>query len=448
MNPHEFNPPSAPRQDASPLRVPVACIWMLMLVTFSAPNRDSPLSVGSLDLIALAKLAVRVGVLGMLALTWASHSDRLHRRILWLLAPLLLFVGWAFLSVAWSPLKSVSGGQALGLLALVSLTAVVGALCRSEEDVLRLLKHVCCGLFVMSLLLGVVHAVAPDMSGLDRKDTDLSVGIVHPTSVGATASLGLVLTIGCRLLWDREWTRNLLLPAVIVHGLMLTLAQSRMALGVGLVVLLVMLVKWLPRATAKAGLAGSLMGTTWLVIDPEMRLLEYVMGPSVSYVTRGESVDLLLSLTGRTELWDAIWDGYTQSPLIGHGYFVTSPNGLLDVWGGIAERTAHNVFLQVLVSTGIVGMFLFLWAWFRLLPAIAKALENHPERGRIGSILLLLGVWYLGWGQLCESFMGPIQPESVTFFALLGLGVSYAARAGHVDGVIARDDAVEGGARP
>ena len=40
----------------SALRVPIVCCWLLMLVTFSAPGRDSPRNTGGLDYIGLAKL--------------------------------------------------------------------------------------------------------------------------------------------------------------------------------------------------------------------------------------------------------------------------------------------------------------------------------------------------------------------------------------------------------
>ena len=44
------------------------------------------------------------------------------------------------------------------------------------------------------------------------------------------------------------------------------------------------------------------------------------------------------------------------------------------------------------------------------------------------SLLVLFGLWFLGWGQLCESFLGPIQPESVVFYCLLGLTIAQVRR--------------------
>ncbi|MGD0901128.1 MAG: hypothetical protein ABR915_25135, partial [Thermoguttaceae bacterium] len=41
-------------------------------------------------------------------------------------------------------------------------------------------------------------------------------------------------------------------------------------------------------------------------------------------------------------------------------------------------------------------------------------------------LLAIVAAWFLGWGTLNSSFMGPIEQESVVFFALLGLAVAYA----------------------
>ena len=104
------------------LWIPVLCIWLLMLLTFSAPGREGPLSIGSLDAIALAKLAVRalgMFILGIaIAESWHQPGRRAVARCL---LPFGLYLGWSILSTFWSPLKSVSLGQAGGLLSLIHI---------------------------------------------------------------------------------------------------------------------------------------------------------------------------------------------------------------------------------------------------------------------------------------------------------------------------------------
>jgi O-antigen ligase len=411
------------------LWVPLGCIWLLTLITFSAPGRDGPSDAGSLDLIALAKLATRGLVCAALCLTLARVWNQPRRQLVlrWM-GPFALFVLWSILSVGWSPLRSVSAGQAASLLVQVLLVATLALLLRSPEDTSRLLFHLNCSLLAVAVVILATHAVSPEMSGLVRGgELEGSLGIVHPTSAGATASLGLMLLVGCRLLWDWSWPRRLLLPGLFLHGLLIVLAASRTALLLALPLLLVMILVYASRRlVATAILAITVAGTIYLLVDPRLELVDRITRMTEEYVSRGESAESMSSLTGRDELWEAIWVEFHASPWRGHGYFVTSRDGLLDVWSGPANRTAHNVVLQVMVTTGLIGLGLFAVGWLWMTPALWHGLRKDPESRKLGGLLLLIALWYIGWGQLCESFMGPIQPESVVFFSLVGLALAQA----------------------
>lgn len=405
---------------------PLLCAVALMLVAFSAPGRDGPSDVGGLDVIALVKLGVRG--LTLLVVGYTILGAPPHRRnvVLSCLAIFLVYVAWAFLSVGWSALKSVSLGQAIGLLVMVLLTAAIAVQWRTVEDTSLVLFVLSLGLLGVAGIVLAVDVLDHDLSGLNREHDieEGSIGIIHPTSAGSTAALGLLILIGSRTLWGWPWTRVMLVPGIAMHSILLLRANSRTATLLVLAALVLLLARWAPRLVAGGVLAGCIVGTLWLLIDPTLRLYDDTVNTTTGYVTRGESTQLLLSLTGRTDLWDAMWLSYQQSPWLGHGYFVTSRTGLIDVWSGPANRTAHNLFLQVLVTTGLIGLLTFLAAWVRMLYSLVIGLSRNPQARMLGGFLLLIGLWYLAWGQLCESFMGPIQPESVVFFVLLGLGLA------------------------
>lgn len=415
--------------DDSPPRwlwVPIACAWLLMLMTFSAPEREGPESVGSLDAIALAKLGVRVlvlGALGSVLLNLANHAR--WSLILGLLAPFGLFVIWAIVSTLWSPLKSVSLGQVSGLLVQVMLAAVLGIVCSQPAARRLLLKHLSLALLTISSIILCVALVDLELSGLDRTfEHEGASGIVHPTSAGATSGLGLLILLAAHLMWHYRWARYLIWPGFAIHGAVLLLANSRTSAGMTLTVMLIIIGCYGYRvALTAATLIGCTLGTLYLASDAHLRLAHSMLNTTASYAQRGETAEQLTSFTGRTALWEAIWKEYQKSILLGHGYFVTSETGELDVWAGPANRTAHNVLLQVLVSTGLIGTVLFLWALIGPIVKMTTVRRESPDQRTLGAFLLLLGLWYLGWGQLCESFMGPIQPESVIFFSLFGLGL-------------------------
>ena len=109
------------------LRPALYFLWPLVLVTFSAPGRDAPADVSGLDLIALAKAGVRVLSVAIFGwILWQAVPGQ-RGRVIATLFPWGLLVGWAFVSVLWTALPSVTLGQALGLAGLVLLMACIAA---------------------------------------------------------------------------------------------------------------------------------------------------------------------------------------------------------------------------------------------------------------------------------------------------------------------------------
>src|SRR5436305_1011070 len=109
--------------------------------------------------------------------------------------------------------------------------------------------HLSLALFLVSFVLVAVYAVNKEMTGLSRSEApeEGSTGLYHATSAAATASLGLVVLVGARLLWAWPWTRWLLLPGLVFHSIVAVLAASRMALFVTGVMLVVMICVLLDR---------------------------------------------------------------------------------------------------------------------------------------------------------------------------------------------------------
>jgi O-antigen ligase len=100
---------------------------------------------------------------------------------------------------------------------------------------------------------------------------------------------------------------------------------------------------------------------------------------------------------------------------------VTSAHGEFLMWGMWANWTAHNFALQVLATTGLVGALL-LALGLSLPLARAWTRRSHSSwNRRLWYLILLFGAWYFVWGLFNESWLGPLEPESVLFFAVLGL---------------------------
>lgn len=85
--------------------------------------------------------------------------------------------------------------------------------------------------------------------------------------------------------------------------------------------------------------------------------------------------------SGRTYLYEYAWRMFEQNPLLGNGwgsyasYLSTTSLGVMYSDLGFASMSAHNVYLQLLAETGIVGMLLFLF------PATATLIYTIRESG-------------------------------------------------------------------
>lgn len=81
--------------------------------------------------------------------------------------------------------------------------------------------------------------------------------------------------------------------------------------------------------------------------------------------TRTGSIEEISSLTGRSEIWQSIFAINFPKNILGYGYGNVSDFLLYDsVNIGFSVAQAHNLWLQIYVASGFVGLLLFAWAFF------------------------------------------------------------------------------------
>jgi O-antigen ligase len=185
------------------------------------------------------------------------------------------------------------------------------------------------------------------------------------------------------------------------------------------------------RKRALALVAAGICVLVVMLVDPSFSSLLDDESTAVQYISRGQTADQIKGVSGRAELWEIIWEEYWKSPLIGHGYFVTSEAGEFRAWYMTANFTAHNIYLQILASTGLIGFLLFAAAMVSLATAFWSLLRFDRLARQVAVMLILIAIWYLGWSLLCVSFVGPVRGESVFFFAFVGVGLGQVARFRH-----------------
>ncbi len=416
----------APVQTAPTSSIPwmlLACCWVLMFISFSIPGRH--VSAGSLDMIGLLKLGTRLGTFFILSILFVRNWHPVRSRVvLKILAPAILFVAWALLSVTWSPLRNVSLGQLSVWVVCLQLAANIGVLWRGPGDTSRLLGSISGGLISFCCFLVFLNYAVPQYGSLSR----MGWGIIHPTAAASSGGSGMVLLVAARLIWGWRWTRLQFLPGVVVYSWLLLLAHNRTSTIVTAIVVVGLLCLFFDRKLF-LGLVvcGCMAAATMLLIDPGQRSAEPITGKVGEHLFRGQKGQLR-ELSGRREMWDEVWRSHQQSPWIGHGYFVSSAKGEIYVWYEWGNWTAHNLWLQVLVGTGYVGLALFIAAL--ALPAICLSQNlTTPHARRLACFAAGMITWYLGWGCFNESISGPMAPEVVVFFGVFGLVTAATASA-------------------
>lgn len=338
-------------------------------------------------------------------------------------SPLILFGVYSILSARWSADPKITINQA-GSFGILILLAYTISFCWSCEDDTRvLLRWQAIGLCLISLILLAFRFGAPKYGALTRD----SMGLFHSTFAGAAASLGLTIVVLSKFLWNWRWAAHLIWVAVPLHLAVMLVSQNRMSLGLallinGLAMFLFKPLHWIARIILFLGVVGLL----YVAIDPGAEVIEKGARKLGFFVAQGQKQSELKTLSGRTEMWAEMWRSFRDSPWIGHGYFVTSRTGLVYVWGEWANWTAHNAWLQLLVTTGIVGAFLFALFLVQLIwESIRLSNQRDPASRRYLGFFLVVSLWYLGWGMLNSSIFGPTGPDSVSFFLFAGISIGY-----------------------
>ena len=404
-----------------------ALMWLLPIMAFTTPVSQYTSSWQLLDIVKLSILGFACfGGAFAIKLHLDHHS---FHRVIDPLIPLFAYLLLAIISVSWSALRSITIANAGALAAMLLFACAVGMLSTDRNSVETLLRRLNYVLLSVSGFVLIIYLVDPQASGLDRQlISHGGDGVIHPTASGGTASLGLLMPFLCSRIGRFAWAHRLILPALLIHGIILILSNSRLASGMAL--LTIGGVIWWTIDIRKRALLVFVLGLIAAFVvtaDPGFRALSSTAGAGAEYVSRGQTVDEIRGVSGRSEMWSAIWVEYQKAMMFGHGYGVTSETGQMLVWNRLRNFTAHNMLLQVLSTTGAVGLVIFsyglLQAW---LSSLLLARGDVFQR-RLFRILVVTGIWYTGWSMLGISFLGPIRPESVVFFTMLGICVGQAS---------------------
>lgn len=390
-------------EDASPVRWFAVAVLVLSTGAFFAVAADTPGSESRPTVLLLWALAYLVAA--------AILVDGRLRLRLPLVVPmeLVLFVGLAALSVAWSVAPDVTLRRAVGLLGTV-LVGLVVAQRLTTVEVLDAVRRAVLIVTLASLVLYVSGSVA----ALDEVHGTLRGVLATKNTLGRVLALGLLAAAATGLL-DPSKARRCVLSAVPMV-LALALTDSTGGILIAAVVLLgTLLVLVLRRRSGTVAVAGAvalMLGLTVLV------------APSLSAERVASAIGEDTTLTGRDEVWAESLDAAAERPVLGYGYGA--------FWDSAVEADrirarlqwpvphAHNGLLDAGLDLGAVGV---LGSLVVLGGLVLRGVQDLRRRLPAQATLRLSVAWLVLFSNIAESSL--LQQNSLLTLLLV---VALAAR--------------------
>ncbi len=290
---------------------------------------------------------------------------------------LALWGVWALVSAAWSVVPVWTAYRALEFIAALCGVTVSVVSVRDEDDVRRLVSTV--WVLVLLLLSSVVAGLVIAPSQALRHE----VGALGVQIQGVLPALGsngvgdyaaIVFLVSMNRLFAKEGRPQLYWLGLVVSAALLLGSQSRSPLGTLLVaagVLLALYTRW--DLAVAAGLAGAVVALT-----PAAEALR-------AFLARGQGALELATFSGRvTIFWRPAFIAISEKLVVGWGAFTGGRYVVTPTLGGSANllgsSSVDNVYLEVLLGTGFVGLAMILVAVWRTLTSLAVAtrLQSSP----------------------------------------------------------------------
>jgi O-antigen ligase len=249
---------------------------------------------------------------------------------------------------------------------IIDVLLMVGILSyRRQVDSVLVAYRIIMALLAALLVLWWLEAIAmPSRAFVRTVGYYIPVQLQGILPVGNPDGVGYVSAIvaygALARLFRAHKPRQLLLPGVL--------------LGAALVSLIL--------AQARTGLAGFIAAAlVYLLIDRRFAISAVVIAIATAavaytgfanvaqqYVLRGQSPQLFGSLSGRVYGWQAAWELFKESPILGHGFAAAARTQILGITGA---STLHGSVFDVLVGVGTLGLIpwglAIVWSTIRLI---------------------------------------------------------------------------------
>jgi len=371
-------------------------------------------------------LVASYALVGAYHLTRGQHAlTRARVRSIALL--LGIYLAWAFLSLLWSVDPGLTFKRYIEMLLVVigSVGLGLGFYGEIRHGTQVLAAHLviasCMSIVVLWISIGL-HG-GPDLLNPAWSAKSFGVGtpIIYPIAFGVFASIWLAFR-GVR------WRQMLLLAAVSIICLIAIKGRFILAFTVVLAALLPLLelrIGW-RRLAIYAGAGGLVAYALGIVAALGGSPALGSIGDTLfAYGTLDGGDSGLVTLTGRTPLWDELGRYFAAQPWLGYGFGAFwNPEFMPAIWSvvGWNAPVAHNGFIDEALATGVIGLFLFLALW---LTGIWHSIRLRVMDGDADAILVIAFMVFFLACNLGDSLMQtyarfPFYVSLTALFTVLG----------------------------
>lgn len=285
-------------------------------------------------------------------LAWVTWRDRKLALAAASAAPLLIgLLGLAFISALWS----IDSGATLRRSVWLGLSMLFGFYLAWRNDWPRLVETLA-GAFIV-LIAGSFAAalLAPGVGTMPVEHVGAWSGLwTHKNTLGGIMALGAGIAVAAA--WVAPERRALWLSIAAGAVALVLLSTSKTALIAGLLGLAIMAACMMLRCGPVQAILVAAVTLAALIVAASVVLL----APDLLVSAIGRD----LTLTGRTDIWNASASAVAAQPWLGYGYYAFwLPDNGPAYWVREAVRwrvaSAHSGWLELALGLGRVGIALF-----------------------------------------------------------------------------------------
>ena len=322
-------------------------------------------------IIKILGVIAPIGLTILYAITSASFRKTIINT-LYVQRHVYYYVVFSAVALIWAYFPTVSAGKLIIFsLSLIALTMLISmyfhfmhiAAYRSIIRHTTIAFLLFTAFFFFNYLIGLTQGL-----GVDAMREAVASHFVHPNIAAATAIFGsvflfFIVTASSRIPPLTQWVIigvSCMITCAVIMGL-----NSRGGLAAALIAVGITFILRAPLA----GFATAIIGASTIILF--IGFSQNIVMSLLGKMSRSGDISEIFTLTNRSIIWDTMFSDYSLKDfLIGHGYAAVSSKFGVEIssngYDYVFTFGAHNMFFQVLLGTGLIGLIVFLIVLLRI----------------------------------------------------------------------------------